>query len=1149
MKPYVSRTNMDSRALEKKLSSVKETAEDIQGLSRWCLQHKNHHHSIIQAWSRAVRKAKVSHRLTLFYVCNDIVQNSRRKKVLDLVQHFATAIKEAAPLVRDEKIRQKILRIFNIWEERGIYDAKFVEELGEIVENVGTVNATENEVVLSSFQPIQLVEGVQKIQELQKATEFLLKDYYKQDFQLTEENVRQLRNTMKERGTSRERVEEFEESVVAFEAYMSSLQREVEERTRIITLLEQAEIFYETQRGEAKLVASAYKNFGGRVKTLKGKLEEKIQSLPSPSPCPSPSMDAPSPDNSDDEQLSLPEAGSSGNETHRNALQPPILGNNDKNSLDSFLNSTKFAAFAQEALKSGGDLESRLNAFSGDSPNKSNHHRERRDSEGHRDHKESHRERKDSYRSQKDMRESRESRSSRDYSVTPSSSYDSPLQPPKELKPMSAAELLDTFGKAYSSSKSLSSASAGGGSTSSGSSNTTPQAGNVPYDANSYKPTNAASKSSNRSYPDLTQPPPNLSIPLPTSHPGSSSTPPSYTPPPVTPSYSTPSTRIPYPQSYSQIPETSPKPNYPPIPPPPPPPPVVMPTENIGYSYSTGSHGDLSSPWEDVESVKPSWVSSVPPLHSNLEDSSNSSLRSSNPPSDWVGVGGSTTYQSDWSQPYNPYESDELNEEETDNRNWGEPPGNEELEALASDTPSSPPIFEKGFSIGSLAPPPLPPPFLTSPISNLKEIKSGGKDVDHRGNLVSIPTEKSNDSDFRCYDYRSLSESKTENKPKPPPLPPGPPPIDSLFSCGDDQDMRVKKAGIKQNVENDSGSDMDISASESENDMDISDGEGETSSRNKKMVPKSSKPEVPTSVAVSYKKVPEGEKEQGNSIVAITSTKRRKSSDDVIHIPIKRHRNDSLVELPKAKEEKEERISNLKVLSHVSSNVKGDTNSKSDNTDGDKVKEENEEELEEEDEEEDEEDEEELLLEEEEEEEESKDEGNEKYVPEHVGRGWYSKFGGNERKVKEYIPAKPSLSAVVASLVVESPKNSDGIKKAEEGEEEKEVKKKKKEESKDSKEVKEKPTNERRTLIETPPKFDYDLPQQLNSWDDLRSFSPGTRGGRNSGGGPRRGSGGYGFQRSPHDHHFHSPGRNYNSGGRPFYQGFGGRWGGRGQRW
>lgn len=54
----VKEAKMDSRSLEKRLSVVRETSEDIQALSRWCLQHKNHHHSIIHAWSRAVRKCE-----------------------------------------------------------------------------------------------------------------------------------------------------------------------------------------------------------------------------------------------------------------------------------------------------------------------------------------------------------------------------------------------------------------------------------------------------------------------------------------------------------------------------------------------------------------------------------------------------------------------------------------------------------------------------------------------------------------------------------------------------------------------------------------------------------------------------------------------------------------------------------------------------------------------------------------------------------------------------------------------------------------------------------------------------------------------------------------------------------------------------------
>ncbi|XP_069175073.1 uncharacterized protein [Procambarus clarkii] len=867
---------MDSRSLEKRLSAVRETSEDIQSLSRWCLQHKNHHHSIIQAWSRSVRKAKVHHRLTLFYVCNDIVQNSRRKKLQDLVQHFATAIKEAVPLVRDEKIRPKIIRIFNIWEERGIYDAKFISDLVEIVENVGTVNASENEIVLSSFQPVQLVEGIRGVGALEKTTESLLTDLKNQDFSLTDDEINQLRQTVKdcpatsffgqsspttERGTSRERMEEFEEAVIALECYMASVQKEVEERTQLVTLLEQAEIFYETQRGEAKMVANAYKNFGNRVKTLKTKLTEKMKTLPEPSPVPSPTIDAPSPENSDDEDLSLPESSTSG--------------------LDSFFNSSKFAELAKEALVGvSGGLESRLAALrKGElSPQKSpktsssreikdayspkhdtstkddievweivdsrdgyearetwesqdnGEDRDMRDSRSARDADERRepqeiRDVRDSWerevgdrrdyssvREHRNSRSSRDSRDSRDgisesreiyrsssrdrapsdrdyahksrdreYSHTPTSSYDSPIQPPKDLKPMSAAELLDTFGKAY-----LSKSSGGSGSTSS--SVTSPVA---PAYETSKPPT---TPTPNPSIPDLSRPPPSLSIPLPPSNPPTTESPSPYTPMPV----SAPASYTPkplYPQSYPLSSEASSKPVYPPTPvePPPPYPPYENPT-----------------PWAPPPPPPP-------------------------PPPEIVndGVGGpaseydilSRSFSQSWSD-YEQYSNPgDVNDEESDDRNWGEPPGNEELEALTSDTPSSPPAFEKGFS-GVLLPPPLPPAFCGPARSNLRELVSEGEDSDHRTNLVSIKP-KGTDSDYRCYDYSFLSDHSTQSKETQPLS------IQSLFASGDDLDLRVKKSGVKQ-INIDSGSDMDISASDTEDDMDISDESGKEGNSNKK---------------------------------------------------------------------------------------------------------------------------------------------------------------------------------------------------------------------------------------------------------------------------------------------------------------------------
>lgn len=53
---------------------------------------------------------------------------------------------------RDEKIKKKIIRIFKIWEERGIYDAKLIMHITDLIENAGTVNATENDTLISGFQ-------------------------------------------------------------------------------------------------------------------------------------------------------------------------------------------------------------------------------------------------------------------------------------------------------------------------------------------------------------------------------------------------------------------------------------------------------------------------------------------------------------------------------------------------------------------------------------------------------------------------------------------------------------------------------------------------------------------------------------------------------------------------------------------------------------------------------------------------------------------------------------------------------------------------------------------------------------------------------------------------------------------------------------
>ncbi|KAF9795965.1 hypothetical protein SFRURICE_010062 [Spodoptera frugiperda] len=87
--------------------------------------------------------------------------------------------------------------------------------------------------------------------------------------------------------------------------YTAALQREIVAREALLALLSTATQYYATQRGEVKVVAYAYKNFGARVKALKRKLDELIPTLPNAAPSP-PQRDEDVPSPGPDEDLELP---------------------------------------------------------------------------------------------------------------------------------------------------------------------------------------------------------------------------------------------------------------------------------------------------------------------------------------------------------------------------------------------------------------------------------------------------------------------------------------------------------------------------------------------------------------------------------------------------------------------------------------------------------------------------------------------------------------------------------------------------------------------------------------------------------------------------------------------------------------------------
>ncbi|CAG2059334.1 unnamed protein product [Timema podura] len=92
-------TAFSEQHFEKKLAQLKDTQESIQSLSSWCLQHRSQHKKIVSCWLRVLKKVKVEHRLTLFYLANDVIQYSKRKNY-EFVESWGTALQRATPMVR-----------------------------------------------------------------------------------------------------------------------------------------------------------------------------------------------------------------------------------------------------------------------------------------------------------------------------------------------------------------------------------------------------------------------------------------------------------------------------------------------------------------------------------------------------------------------------------------------------------------------------------------------------------------------------------------------------------------------------------------------------------------------------------------------------------------------------------------------------------------------------------------------------------------------------------------------------------------------------------------------------------------------------------------------------------------------------------------
>ncbi|KAM6112450.1 regulation of nuclear pre-mRNA domain-containing protein 2 [Phoenicopterus ruber ruber] len=310
-------------SLDRKLQAVTNTMESIQGLSSWCLENKRHHSTIVYHWMKWLRRSAFPHRLNLFYLANDVIQNCKRKNAIVFRDTFAEVLPEAASLVKDPSVSKSIERIFKIWEDRNVYPEETILALKEALSTTfktqkqlkETLNKQPNKPwkksqtstnpkaalkskIVAEFRPQSLID------------ELLLYKRSEDQIELKEKQLSTMRvdvcstetlKCLKDKTGGKKFSKEFEEASSKLEEFVNGLDKQVKNGPSLTEALENAGIFYEAQYKEVKVVANAYKTFANRVSNLKKKLDQLKATLPDPeeSPVPSPSMDAPSPTGSE----------------------------------------------------------------------------------------------------------------------------------------------------------------------------------------------------------------------------------------------------------------------------------------------------------------------------------------------------------------------------------------------------------------------------------------------------------------------------------------------------------------------------------------------------------------------------------------------------------------------------------------------------------------------------------------------------------------------------------------------------------------------------------------------------------------------------------------------------------------------------------
>ena len=136
--------------LNKKLSSLQETQDSIVTISQWVLFHHRHCKETAELWATFILNLPAngsSKKLSLLYLCNDVVQQARHKRKMDFITEFSKVLPRVFNNVYktlDPAIKPKVDRLVNVWSERLVFSSSDIKEMRKAIELSKTNKSMEN---------------------------------------------------------------------------------------------------------------------------------------------------------------------------------------------------------------------------------------------------------------------------------------------------------------------------------------------------------------------------------------------------------------------------------------------------------------------------------------------------------------------------------------------------------------------------------------------------------------------------------------------------------------------------------------------------------------------------------------------------------------------------------------------------------------------------------------------------------------------------------------------------------------------------------------------------------------------------------------------------------------------------------------------